>query len=135
MVSQIIGRVFVTLALVACVFYGYQYAMTQGIKTLIASQPPMPKLAPAPSFDFGGCDLGINTTLYGQDRSGPYRPPCRFDPPPPPKAEPIVTMSKADSEKIGFWFILAALGLPLGLGGVAAFGYWVLKTAVGESEE
>ena len=133
--SQIFGRVFVTLALLGCVFYGYQYAMTQGVKTLIAAQPPMPKLAPAPSFDFGNCDLGITTSLYGQD-SGPYRPPCRFDPPPaPPKIEPVVTMSKADSEKVGFWFILAAIGLPLGLFGVAAFGYWVISTAVGQSEE
>jgi len=38
--SQIFGRVFVTLALLGCVFYGYQYAMTQGVKTLIAAQPP-----------------------------------------------------------------------------------------------
>ena len=129
-----IGKIFLAIAAVALMYYGYQYAMGQAIHTVIASQAKMPKVAPAPSFDYSGCDLGINTTLYGQD-SGVYRPPCRFDPPPPPKAEPIVTMSKADSAKVSFWFVLAGLGLPLGLMGAAALGYAMLKAAVGESEE
>ena len=129
-----IGRIFLAVASVALMFYGYQYAMSQAIHTVIASQPPPAKLAPAPSFDFGGCDLGLTSGLYGQDR-GPYKPPCRFDPPPPPKAEPIVTMSKADSKKATLWFMLAGLSLPLLLGGAALAGYFVVRAAADNSEE
>ena len=130
--NSTIGRIFVTLAAVALMFYGYQYAMTQGIKSLIAAQPPAPKLAPAPSFDLGGCDLGLSS--YGE-RSGPPKPPCRFDVPAPPKVEPILTMSKEDSARIGLWFILANLAVPLALGGIALAGYWAIRAAVGRGDD
>jgi hypothetical protein len=116
-------------------YYGYQYAMSQAIHTIIASQPPMPKLAPAPSFDLGGCDLGLNAGLYKPDRSGPSLPPCRFDPPAPPKAEPIVTMTKADAKKASLWFLLATFALPLALGAAALAGFWVVKAAAGTSDD
>jgi hypothetical protein len=104
-------------------FYAYQYAMSQAIHTVIASQPPMPKLADPPRFDeFSGCDLGLNL-------SGP-RParPCRFELRPPPLTPtPIPEMSKTDSETATLWFVLAALALPLALGGAAVAGLWVFK--------
>jgi hypothetical protein len=104
-------------------FYAYQYAMSQAIHTVIASQPPMPKLADPPRFDeFSGCDLGLTV-------SGP-RPgrPCRFElRPPPVTPTPIPEMSKTDSETAGLWFVLAALALPLALGGAAVAGLWVFK--------
>ena len=123
------------IAAVALMYYAYQYAMSQAIHTIIASQPPPAKLAPAPSFDFSGCDLGINSGLYNPDRSRPSLPPCRFDPPVPPKAEPIVTMSKADSKKSSLWFLLATFALPLTLGAAALAGIWVVKAAAGSGDD
>jgi len=130
-----IGKIFMAIALVAAMFYGYQYAMSQAIHTVIASQPPPAKLAPAPSFDFSGCDLGINSTLYGRDRSGPSLPPCRFDPPAPPKAEPIATMSKEDAKKASIWFMLAGVGFPLMLMGAALAGFMVIRAIAGTDRE
>jgi hypothetical protein len=130
-----IGRIFMAIAAVALMYYGYQYAMSQAIHTIIASQPPAPKLMPAPSFNFDNCDLGLTSGLYGADRGGQYRPPCRFDPPTPPKAEPIVTMTKADSKKASLWFLLATFALPLALGAAALAGFWVVKAAAGRSDD
>jgi hypothetical protein len=118
-----LGRFCLGVAAVGLMFYACQYAMSQAIHTVIASQPPMPKLADPPRFDnFGGCDLGL--TLSG---SRPARP-CRFElRPPPVSAAPLPQMSKGDSEKAALWFMLAALALPLALGGAAVAGLWVIK--------
>src|SRR5258706_7892592 len=97
---KLLGRLCLTIFAVAMMLYAYQYAMSQAIHTVIASQPPMPKLADPPSFTaFSGCDLGL--TLSG---SRPARP-CRFEARTPPVSPtPIPEMSKADSEKAALWF-------------------------------
>jgi hypothetical protein len=118
-----LGRFCLGVVAVGLMFYAYQYAMSQAIHTVIASQPPMPKLADPPRFaDFNGCDLGL--TLSG---SKPVRP-CRFElRPPPASPAPLPQMSKGDSETAALWFMLAALALPLALGGAAVAGLWVIK--------
>ena len=124
-----LGRLFLAVAAVGLMFYGYQYAMTQAIHTVIASQPPMPKLADPPSFN-GGCDLGL--TLSGTHSARP----CQFELRPPPVTPvPIAEMSKADSAKAALWFMFAALALPLALGGAAAAGYWQIKTSLGSEDD
>jgi len=112
---KLLGRLCFTIFAVAMMLYAYQYAMSQAIHTVIASQPPAPKLADPPAFTaYSGCDLGL--TLSG---SRPARP-CRFElSPPAVSPTPIPEMSKTDSEKAGLWFVLAALALPLALGGAA----------------
>lgn len=126
-----LGRLFFALAAVGLMFYGYQYAMTQAIHTVIASQPPMPKLADPPSFnDFSGCDLGL--TLSGTHSARP----CQFElRPPPVTPAPIPEMSKADSAKAALWFMFAALALPLALGGAAAAGFWLIKASVRRQDD
>ena len=97
---------------VGFLLYAHQYSMSQGIQTVIASQPPMPKVMDAPRFDtFQDCEL---IPLYGSE---PAKPPCRFEASPPPPPAPIQTISKAESEKAGLWFLLSVLALPLALGG------------------
>lgn len=115
-----LGRLCLAIAAVGLMLYGYQYSMSQAIHTVIASQPPPPKLADPPRFNFSDCDLGL--TLYGSPRK-----PCQFEARPLPAPQPIPQMSKADSEKAGLWFLFAALALPLALGGAAVAGYWVIK--------
>src|SRR6266851_4930411 len=89
-----LGRACFAVVAVGLMFYAYQYAMSEAIHTVIASQPPMPKLADPPRFDnLSGCDLGLN--LSG---TRPARP-CRFElQPPPTTPTPIPEMSKTDSE-------------------------------------
>src|SRR5258705_7167224 len=96
-----LGRFCLGVVGVGLMFYAYQYAMSQAIHTVIASQPPMPKLADPPRFDtFSGCDLGL--TLSG---SKPARP-CRFEGRPlAVSPAPIAQMSKDDSEKAALWFM------------------------------
>jgi hypothetical protein len=112
-------------------FYGYQYAMSQAIRTVIASQPPLPKLADPPSFnDFSGCDLGL--TLSGSRSARP----CQFELRPLPESPlPIPEMSKADSKKAALWFMFAAMALPLALGGAAAAGFWLIRAAVRREDD
>ena len=117
-------RIVLVAAVAGVMLYGFRYSMHQAIQTVIDSQPPPANLAETPSFSsFEGCDLGV--TLYG---SAPSRP-CDFTPPAIPEtpAPRIVTMSKADSEKAASWFGLAALLLPLGLGGAAVAGYFLTR--------
>jgi hypothetical protein len=118
-----LGRTCLAVVAVGLMFSAYQYAMSQAIHAVIASQPPMPKLADPPSFtEFNGCDLGLTLS-----QSRPTRP-CRFELNPPPVTPvPIPEMSKADSETAALWFIFAALALPLALGGAAVAGLCVLK--------
>ena len=120
---KLLGRLCFAILAIGMMLYAYQYAMSQAIHTVIDSQPPMPKLADPPSFNaFNDCDLGF--TLSGS-RSGR---PCQFElQPPPATPAPIPEMSKADSEKAGLWFVLAAIALPLALGGAAVAGLWVMK--------
>ena len=117
------GQLLFVLAAIGLALYGFRYAVSEGIRTAIASQPPPAKLAAPPSFSaFEGCDLGL--TLY---EARPSRP-CDFTPPQNPETPaPIQTMSEADSEKAGAWFMLAGLGLPLALGFAALAGYWLTK--------
>jgi len=126
-----LGRFCLAVVAVGLMFYGYQYAMSQAIHTVIASQPPMRKLADPPSFnDFSGCDLGL--TFSGSNSARP----CQFElRPPPVSAAPIPEMSKADSKKAAFWFMFAAFALPLTLGGAAAAGYWLIKSAVSRQDD
>jgi len=113
-----LARLCLMVLAVAGMFYAARYSMSQGIQTVIASQPPPPKLAEGPRFDtFRDCEL---IPVYGTKSS---KPPCKFEPAPLPKPQPIVTMSKADSEKAGLWFLLSTLALPLALGGVVALAY------------
>jgi hypothetical protein len=111
------------VAFAGVMLYGFRYSMHQAIQTVIDSEPPPTKLADTPSFSsFEGCDFGA--TLYG---SAPSRP-CEFTPPTIPETPtPVQTMSKADSEKAASWFGLAALLLPLGLGGAAVAGYFLTR--------
>ena len=65
----------------------------------------------------------IHTAIAAQ----PARP-CEFAPPSiPARPVSIPEMSKAESETASLWFMLAALALPLALGGAAAAGYWLTK--------
>ena len=117
-----LARFCLAILAIGLMFYGYQYSMSQGIHTVIAAQPPTPKLMDPPSFDtFQDCEL---IPLYG---SQSHKPPCKFEAAPPPPPAPIQTMSKADSEKAAFWFLLSALSLPLALGGAVAIGYWLIR--------
>ena len=118
-----LGRVCLAGVAVGFMFYAYQYAMSEAIHTVIASQPPTPKLADPPRFDnFSNCDLGLN--LSG---SRPAKP-CRFELQPLPATPvPIPEMRKTDSETAALWFVLAALALPVALGGAAVAGLWLFK--------
>lgn len=127
--SSRIGRVCLGIAAGFLALYAYQFAMTQAIYGVIASQPPAPELAPGPTFTLSDCDLGLN--LY---QSGHRKPACQFDPPSPPKAEPIATMSKQESLQIGFWFLLAQFAVPMGLGAFALTGYLVIRTKFGSGD-
>jgi hypothetical protein len=112
-------------------FYGYQYAMSQAIRTVIASQAPMAKLADPPSLNhFSGCDFGL--TLSGSHTARP----CQFELRPPPESPlAIPEMSKANSKKAALWFMFAAMALPLALGGAAAAGFWLIRTAVRREDD
>jgi hypothetical protein len=117
------GRILAGLLAIGLAVFGFRYAMTQAIETMIASQPPPAKLAAAPSFDVSGCDLGLGgfgAPAYGSPDYRSASRPCNFDAPSPAaRPAPIQTMSKADSETASLWFMLAGFGLPLALGGAA----------------
>src|SRR5258706_12500083 len=104
---KLLGRLCFTIFAVAMMLYAYQYAMSQAIHTVIASQPPAPKLADPPAFTaYSACDLGL--TLSG---SRPARP-CRFElSPPAASPTPIPMLSKPNSEKSGLWCELPSLAL------------------------
>jgi hypothetical protein len=116
-----VGKFLVSVAAAAAMLYAYRTAMSEAVHTVIASQPKPVALADPPPFDFSGCDLGLG--LYGSTPSNP----CRFDPPQAPMPPPIETMTKAQSETASLWFMLAALALPLGLGGAALAVYQAIK--------
>ena len=46
-----IARFCLAVVAVGFMFYAAQYSMSQGIQTVIASQPPAPKLMETPRFD------------------------------------------------------------------------------------
>jgi hypothetical protein len=117
-----LARFCLVILAVGGMFYAARYSMSQGIQTVIASQPPAPKLMEPPRFDtFRDCEL---IPLYGTKSS---KPPCKFElsPPPKPAPIPVQTMSKADAEKAGLWFLLSTLALPLALGGAVAVAYLI----------
>lgn len=115
------GRFLLTVAAAAALLYAYRTAMSEAVHTVIASQPKPVALADPRPFQLSDCDLGLG--LY------PAKPvnPCRFDPPEMPRAVPIQTMSKSQSETASLWFMLAGLALPLGLGGAALAVYQAVK--------
>ena len=127
-VRAIMGRFFFTLVLpiVALVAGGYvaRHAFTEGMHTILTSQPAMPKwVSPGPSMWDGPCSL---------DSHLQYKNPaaCRMQSLSSSSTvvstpSPIQTMSKAESEKAGSWFMLAAFAIPLSLGGAALIGFLI----------
>jgi hypothetical protein len=115
-----LARLCLAVAAVGLMFYGYQYSMSQAMRTVIESQPATPVLMEPPAFDtFQDCQL---IPTYRSNS-----PPCQFKPYQPPEPVPLQTMSKADSEKASRWFLLSGLTLPLAFGAAACLGYLLLK--------
>ena len=121
-------RLLAGLAIVGMIIFGARYSMTQAIQTIITSQPPEQKITSAPAFDFSGCDFGATLGQpwhYGDPSASR---PCNFElKASPVPAAPIPAMTKENSETASLWFLIAALALPLGLGGAMAVTFWVVK--------
>jgi hypothetical protein len=114
----------------ALMIYAYQYSMTQAVRTVIASQPSMPALAPSPRLEFSGC--GVSSGLYGAPSYGQpgysSSSGCSFDTRPlPARTAPVAQMTKDESVSASPWLVLAALALPLGLGGAMAAVFWIVR--------
>jgi hypothetical protein len=101
-----------------------RHAFTEGLHTVIASQPPMPKLeTPSLTMWDGPCKLDSNLQVANPLRCQMERRAAGTGTPLVYHAKPIPTMTKAESEKAGGWFMLAAFAVPLSLGAAAVLGF------------
>jgi hypothetical protein len=120
------------LLLAAGVFAGVMFArhaFTEGMQTVIASEPkPQQAHSDSPLMS-QGCQLDehlqyvnplrCQMEMRQAEREG--HGPLVFH------ADPIPTMTKAESEKAGGWFMLAAFAVPLSLAAAAVLGFLILR--------
>jgi len=109
---------------------GARYAFTQGMHTIVASRTTSaPKVEPLSIQPLSGC--GLDSQLRQDNplrcqmemRAAATERPLVFH------AQPLPTMTKAQSEAASGWFLLAGLGIPLSLGIAAFFGYVLFRHA------
>ena len=112
-----------TVLALGTIAYGGRYMLTQGLEVVIASQPKAVKPADTfTSFDWSGCDLGLNGSRAIVSK------PCRFEPTTltAPSPFPVQAMSAADSKKVALWFSSAGIW-PLAIGVIAAMVLLIIR--------
>src|SRR5262249_19785065 len=121
-VRSLFGRLCLALVAIGLMLAAYQYAMRQAIHTVITSQPALRVLPSQPRLDFSGCSF--SSGLYGAPSFGQpgytSSTRCNFSAStaaPRPVPPPVAQMTKEESATASLWFMLAALALPLTLGG------------------
>ena len=114
----------------------FRTGVSQGLKTVIAAEPPPGKAeqVPQPLSPLGGCTLDMQSRY-----SNPLR--CRMEvraaqaPSPTATRMPVASMSKAQSERAAGWFLLAGLALPIAFAGAALLFLPVYLRAKREDEK
>jgi len=116
--SGALPRLFMMLVAFAIGAMLFRTGVSEGLKTVIASEPPPAKVEQAPSFTgWAGCGL---------DEAGRFENPlrCRMEmraaqSTPTIAPAPVQMMTRHESEKASGWFLLAGLAFPIALGGAA----------------
>ena len=127
-ITGLAGRAALVLLAVIALQQFASHAMTEGLQSLIDSQPPPVKASPAtPIVGWANCDLHIQTDL----NDSYYRPPhpCEIAGPKVvlPTVSPDASMTPGASEQVMTWFLIAAIGIPLTFGGAILGAYWIAR--------
>jgi hypothetical protein len=118
------------LPFAALVVGGYvaRHAFSEGMHTVIASQPGPAKYDDSPRFGVSSaCRLDSHLQYQNslqcrmEGHAAGDENPLVFH------AKPIPTMTKAESEKASGWFMLAAFAVPLSLGVAAVLGFLLFR--------
>lgn len=110
-----------------------RYALSQGLHTVIASQPAPAKGAAIPSMEYPswrGCALDS----YGRQENAlrckmEVRAAAAGRPLVVHASKPIDTLTKTQSEEATAWFMVTAFAIPLALAGAAMMAYLIFRRA------
>ena len=106
----------------------FRHAMSEGLHTIIASERPMPKVeSPTLTMWDGACKLDSNLQVANPLRCKMEMRAAGSENPRVFHANPIPTMTKAESETASGWFMLAAFAIPLSLGAAAILGFLLFR--------
>ncbi len=128
-----LGSTLKTLVLIALAIliggYVARHAFSEGMHTIIAAQPAVPKFESSSVTTLGGCQLDSHLQY-----SNPLR--CRMEmrnaTALPAHAAPIETITKEQSETAGGWLMLAVFAVPLSLGLAGLLGFLLFRAAPSE---
>jgi hypothetical protein len=118
------------LPFAALVVGGYvaRHAFSEGMHTVIASQPGPAKYDDSPRFGVSSaCRLDSHLQYQNplqcrmEGHAAGDENPLVFH------AKPVPTMTKAESEKASGWLMLAAFAVPLSLGVAAVLGFLLFR--------
>jgi hypothetical protein len=119
----------ILLVLVAIIGGGYvaRHAFSQGMHMVIAAQPGPAKVESPAISPLPGCQLDSKLQYANPLQCRMERRAAGDENPLVFHAKPIQSMTKAQSETTGGWFLLAVFAVPLSLIVAAVFGFLLFQ--------